>query len=165
MCAAVIPTTLNWFFVAYNNEHWRKLWQLWSWEECVCKFGLLALPPEHDIWITCHWCDSAAWRIADMVFSGFAWFQAPHSILCGSSRRFIQEANLWMSNGGTRSLIHYDSDHNIHCLLAGRKDFVMIPKKFQSQLYMASQVDTVMSNFTMHLKCLQWTGNFRMLVG
>ncbi|XP_065174902.1 bifunctional peptidase and (3S)-lysyl hydroxylase Jmjd7-like [Sycon ciliatum] len=65
--------------------------------------------------------------------------KAPRSVLCGSTRRFIQEANLWMSNGGTRSVIHYDADHNIHCLLAGRKDFVMIPKKYQAQLYMASQ--------------------------
>ena len=39
-----------------------------------------------------------------------------------------------MSSGGTRSVIHFDADHNIHCLVAGRKDFMMIDPKFAEYL-------------------------------
>lgn len=40
-----------------------------------------------------------------------------------------------MSSGGTRSVIHYDADHNLHCLVAGRKDFIMMEKKYYTDLY------------------------------
>ena len=31
-------------------------------------------------------------------------------------------------------MIHFDADHNIHCLVAGRKDFMMIDPKFSEYL-------------------------------
>ncbi|XP_077985372.1 uncharacterized protein LOC144440018 [Glandiceps talaboti] len=52
--------------------------------------------------------------------------EAPGCLLCGNFQKNLQEMNLWMSNGGTASVIHFDADHNIHCLLEGRKDFIMI---------------------------------------
>jgi len=45
-----------------------------------------------------------------------------------------------MSSGGTRSVIHYDADHNLHCLVAGRKDFIMIEKKYYNDLYFLEKV-------------------------
>ena len=45
-----------------------------------------------------------------------------------------------MSSGGTRSVIHYDADHNLHCLVAGRKDFIMIEKKYYEDLYFLEKV-------------------------
>ncbi|XP_033641554.1 uncharacterized protein LOC117301644 [Asterias rubens] len=56
------------------------------------------------------------------------------SLLCGTFKRRLLETNLWMSSGGTASLIHYDADHNVHCLLAGRKDFIMIDPKYSHEL-------------------------------
>ena len=45
-----------------------------------------------------------------------------------------------MSSGGTRSVIHYDADHNLHCLVAGRKDFIMIEEKYYGDLYFFEKV-------------------------
>ena len=54
------------------------------------------------------------------------YFQAVPSVMCGTFKNFTHESNLWISNGGTRSVVHYDADHNLHCMLAGRKDFMMM---------------------------------------
>ena len=45
-----------------------------------------------------------------------------------------------MSSGGTRSVIHYDADHNLHCLVSGRKDFIMIERKYAEDLYFFEMV-------------------------
>lgn len=55
-------------------------------------------------------------------------------IMCGSFKDFLHELNLWISSGGTRSVIHFDADHNIHCLVAGRKDFMMIDPIFSKHM-------------------------------
>lgn len=47
-----------------------------------------------------------------------------------------------MSSGETASVIHYDADHNLHCLLAGRKDFVMIDPIYYEELYMVEKVSS-----------------------
>ena len=60
--------------------------------------------------------------------------------MCGTFRNFTHESNLWISNGGTRSVIHYDADHNLHCMIAGRKDFMMIQNKYSEDLYFGPKV-------------------------
>ncbi|XP_039272410.1 bifunctional peptidase and arginyl-hydroxylase JMJD5-like [Styela clava] len=47
------------------------------------------------------------------------------SLLCGSFKKFLQEVEIWMSAGGTSTKLHYDPDHNMHCLVSGRKDFIL----------------------------------------
>ncbi|XP_071842016.1 uncharacterized protein [Apostichopus japonicus] len=86
--------------------------------------------------------------------------KASKSLHCGSFTKTIQETNLWMSSGETASLIHFDADHNLHCLLSGRKDFVMIDPMYSEELYMArydpntgsgySKVDVDMINMFQH---------------
>ncbi|EDV29594.1 uncharacterized protein TRIADDRAFT_52143 [Trichoplax adhaerens] len=44
------------------------------------------------------------------------------SVLCGTFKTYLQETNLWIGSGGTNSIVHFDADHNIHCLVHGRKD-------------------------------------------
>ena len=39
-----------------------------------------------------------------------------------------------MSSGGTASLLHSHADHNLHCVLAGRKDFILIQPKYKDKL-------------------------------
>lgn len=63
------------------------------------------------------------------------YFKAVNSVMCGTFRNFTHESNLWMSAGGTRSVIHYDADENIHCMLAGRKDFMVVEEKYEAPLY------------------------------
>ena len=66
--------------------------------------------------------------------------QVPHCLLCGSFLDYIHETNFWMSSGGTCSVIHYDADHNLHCLVSGRKDFIMIERKHAEDLYFFEMV-------------------------
>ncbi|XP_033099082.1 bifunctional peptidase and arginyl-hydroxylase JMJD5-like [Anneissia japonica] len=65
--------------------------------------------------------------------------KVPQCLLCGSFKKLIQESNFWMSSGGTSSVLHYDADHNIHCLLDGRKDFIFIHPKYSKFLEMADK--------------------------
>lgn len=76
-------------------------------------------------------------------------FQVPNCLLCGSFLDYVHETNFWMSSGGTRSVVHFDADHNLHCMVAGRKDFIMIEKKYYTDLYFIEQV----SRFTLYLQC------------
>jgi len=39
------------------------------------------------------------------------------------------EPYLWMSAGDTSSLIHSHPEHNLHCIIDGRKDFILIPSQ------------------------------------
>ncbi|XP_070548083.1 bifunctional peptidase and (3S)-lysyl hydroxylase Jmjd7-like isoform X1 [Ptychodera flava] len=65
--------------------------------------------------------------------------EVPKCLLCGTFRKYLHECNLWMSSGGTASVLHYDADHNIHCLFDGRKDFIMIEQRFQRYLSMVDK--------------------------
>ena len=62
--------------------------------------------------------------------------------MCGTFKNFTHESNLWISAGGTRSVVHYDADHNFHCLIDGRKDFIMIPNNLatKTNLYFKQKV-------------------------
>ncbi|CAD5119390.1 DgyrCDS8004 [Dimorphilus gyrociliatus] len=57
----------------------------------------------------------------------------PKIMRCGFTK-YLLESGLWMSSGGTSSLIHSHADHNLHCLLAGRKDFTVIEEKYKEML-------------------------------
>ena len=54
--------------------------------------------------------------------------------------KFMEETELWMSSGGTSSLLHSHADHNMHCVLAGRKDFILIHPKYKDKLAFHSNV-------------------------
>ena len=47
-------------------------------------------------------------------------------LMCGTFSERILEANLWLSSGGTRSMLHKDADNAINCLLNGTKDWILI---------------------------------------
>lgn len=36
-----------------------------------------------------------------------------------------------MSSGGTSSRLHSHDDHNLHCVLFGRRDFILIEAQFK----------------------------------
>lgn len=58
------------------------------------------------------------------------------SLMCGTFKQYLQEAEMWMSSGGTSSHLHYDADHNLHCLITGRKDFIMYDHKYMDRFDM-----------------------------
>mmetsp|Transcript_32351 Transcript_32351/g.84680 ORF Transcript_32351/g.84680 Transcript_32351/m.84680 type:complete len:559 (-) Transcript_32351:163-1839(-) len=49
---------------------------------------------------------------------------ALNCLMCGSLAVTTEETNLWMSSGGTRSVIHHDADTLINCVVAGRKEWI-----------------------------------------
>ena len=59
--------------------------------------------------------------------------QLPRCLKCGF-HQYLQEAEVWLSSGGTSSLLHSHADQNIHCLLSGRKDFILIERKYRDRL-------------------------------
>lgn len=56
----------------------------------------------------------------------------PACLRCGTLARGLQEAELWMSSGGTSSRLHSHDDHNLHCVLFGRRDFILIESRFRT---------------------------------
>ena len=77
-------------------------------------------------------------------------FKALPCLLCGTFRDFLHETNFWMSSGGTRSVIHYDADHNLHCIVTGRKDFMMIDQKFSDDFKLTKVRQTYCWFFGIH---------------
>ncbi|EDO37253.1 predicted protein [Nematostella vectensis] len=58
-----------------------------------------------------------------------------HSLACGGFTNVLQDAVMWFSSGGTKSVLHYDSLENINCLFSGNKNFVMIDKKYMNMTH------------------------------
>ena len=58
---------------------------------------------------------------------------------CGTFADRIQEINLWMSGGGTSSVLHRDAFHAINCLYNGTKDWLLIHPKYEDKIYMAEE--------------------------
>ncbi|XP_002734322.1 tRNA wybutosine-synthesizing protein 5-like [Saccoglossus kowalevskii] len=94
--------------------------------------------------------------------------EAQQCLMCGNFQKNLQELNFWMSSGGTASIIHFDADHNIHCLLAGRKDFIMIDPVYNEYLnlykpeeagsaYTSINVDAVDMVKFPEIRKVQWT--------
>ncbi|KAL8607664.1 hypothetical protein ACOMHN_039338 [Nucella lapillus] len=54
----------------------------------------------------------------------------PKCVRCGTLSQYLQEAELWMSSGGTSSRLHAHDDHNLHCVLFGRRDFILMDGRY-----------------------------------
>ena len=52
-------------------------------------------------------------------------FYVPKPLLCDDITSRISTSILWFSSGGTKSLLHTDSQENLNCVLDGHKEFVM----------------------------------------
>lgn len=52
-------------------------------------------------------------------------FLLPFMNCGGGFTQRLQETVLWFSSGRTRSVIHNDANHNVHCVLAGTKHWIL----------------------------------------
>lgn len=59
------------------------------------------------------------------------------SLRCGGYTEVLQDAVVWFSSGGTKSVLHFDSVDNINCLFDGTKELLMINKVTAVQLILA----------------------------
>ncbi|XP_072035560.1 tRNA wybutosine-synthesizing protein 5-like [Amphiura filiformis] len=73
----------------------------------------------------------------------------PPLFQCPLIANLLLEQMMWFSNGGTKSVLHFDSMDNIHCLITGRKLFVLIDPKNKVEIdqpqgsYSSVDVDNV----------------------
>ena len=58
--------------------------------------------------------------------SMFKEWQLPKFLLCGGFTDHLMFIYLWFSSGGTKSVLHTDSYENLHCVVSGRKEFVLM---------------------------------------
>ena len=70
-------------------------------------------------------------------------------LTCGAFRRRLLEVDLWFSSGGTKSLLHRDADNAINCLLAGRKDWILIDRKYTHLVPLATEPDGAFGAFAL----------------
>lgn len=57
------------------------------------------------------------------------------SLNCGGYTNVLQDAVVWFSSGGTKSVLHFDSVDNINCLFDGTKELLMINKSHFHQAH------------------------------
>ncbi|GFR62580.1 JmjC domain-containing protein 5 [Elysia marginata] len=55
--------------------------------------------------------------------------QLPVCVRCGTISERLVSAQLWMSSGGTSSRVHSHDDHLLHCVLFGRRDFILVEQR------------------------------------
>lgn len=69
----------------------------------------------------------------DSLTSGmYQEWQVPRPLLCGGFRDHFMYTYMWFSSGGTRSLLHTDSSENLHCLVSGSKQFLLMEPHYAS---------------------------------
>lgn len=61
-------------------------------------------------------------------------WQLPKPLLCGGFTDHLMYAFIWFSSGGTRSVLHTDSGENLHCVVSGRKEWVLIEPKYAEEI-------------------------------
>eukprot|EP00117_Sycon_ciliatum_P017445 scpid58046/ scgid16434/ tRNA wybutosine-synthesizing protein 5 len=86
-------------------------------------------------------------------------WRIPAMLLCGGFAERITSIRMWLSSGGTSSVLHTDTVDNLHCLLDGTKHFVMIDRRDAEHIGMdrkqdgsylmdVDRVDTLQYNMT-----------------
>ncbi|XP_031562801.1 uncharacterized protein LOC116298457 isoform X2 [Actinia tenebrosa] len=75
-------------------------------------------------------------------------FQVQPCLLCGSFRKRLVEVDLWMSGGGSSSILHKDAFNAINCLYNGTKEWKMIEYKYEDKIYKAWEPDREIGGFS-----------------
>ncbi|XP_066296269.1 uncharacterized protein [Branchiostoma lanceolatum] len=70
-------------------------------------------------------------------------------VRCGSFKNRVLEANLWLSSGGTKSLLHKDADNAFNCLLNGTKDWILIDPEHEVNVPMAEEAVSEYGGFSL----------------
>ena len=66
--------------------------------------------------------------VAQLLFLSAGDIGLPRPLNCGGAGNLLNTVVLWLSSGGTKSVLHYDDLENINCLLSGTKDLVLIDR-------------------------------------
>lgn len=55
------------------------------------------------------------------------------SVRCGGYLNFLDTHNMWFGRGGSKSVVHYDDQDNINCMIAGRKRFIFMHPSYKAR--------------------------------
>ena len=91
--------------------------------------------------------------------------QLPSCLSCGTFSGRLYEARLWMSSGGTASRLHSHEDHDLHCVLFGRKDFIIIDEKYKDNFQYQENVHRIQFYliYNLYLNVAYFTLSFKSL--
>ena len=78
----------------------------------------------------------------------------PAMLLCCEIPEKISQVNVWFSSGGTSSVLHVDNFENLHCLVDGVKNMVLIHKDDRDRIGMDRLTD---GSFTMDVDRVDMT--------
>ena len=69
-------------------------------------------------------------------------------LTCGLLKDRLVEVDLWMSGGGTKSILHKDAYNAINCLYNGTKEWKMIEYKYEDKIYKAWEPPQMVGGFS-----------------
>ena len=72
--------------------------------------------------------------VSDLSPSMYNEWVVPRFLQCGGYANHIDIVLLWFSSGGTKSVLHTDTQENLHCLVSGTKKFVIIRPYFAESI-------------------------------
>ncbi|CAE8628905.1 unnamed protein product [Polarella glacialis] len=52
---------------------------------------------------------------------------------CGGYLKFLDVHNMWIGRGGSKSVVHYDDQDNINCMLDGEKRFIFMHPSYKNR--------------------------------
>lgn len=70
----------------------------------------------------------------ELTESMYQEWQVPRPLSCGGFVDHFAYSHMWFSSGGTKSVLHTDSFENFHCLVSGRKEFVLMEPHYASMI-------------------------------
>eukprot|EP00439_Symbiodinium_sp_Y106_P082923 s536_g22.t1 len=86
---------------------------------------------------------------------------------CGGYLSFLDTNNFWMGRGGSKSVVHYDDQDNINCMIAGEKRFVFMHPSYKEAFEAHPNtkknrfgwVDTDLDRPELEVSCMQISGS------
>ena len=69
-------------------------------------------------------------------------------LTCGLLKDRLVEVDLWMSGGGTKSILHKDAYNAINCLYNGTKKWKLIEYKYEDKIYKAWEPPQMVGGFS-----------------
>ena len=91
--------------------------------------------------------DESAYVVSQLPTTMYGDLHIPSVASAGPLRDSMLEANIWMSNGGTSSLLHRDGKNVFNCVVKGVKHWVLVDPIAASQLPMSTEKRSEVGGF------------------
>ncbi|EDO34398.1 predicted protein [Nematostella vectensis] len=86
--------------------------------------------------------------VSDMPSPMYKDFAVIPPLTCGTFKDYLVEVDLWLSGGGTASIMHKDAFNAINCLMNGTKVWKMIEYKYEDKIYKAWEPPEMIGGFS-----------------